>query len=90
MEALVRHLLEPVLTHPDSLEIQEIDSEAVLIVEVVTHEDDREALEADDERTLRSARSILSAAAGSRKATIELVDELSELEDEDDAEDDDE
>lgn len=83
MEALVRHLLEPIVAHPESIEIQEVESDAVLIVEVVTHEDDREVLEGDDARNLRSVRSILSAAAGSRKATVELVDELSEFEDED-------
>ncbi|MFT6142660.1 MAG: putative RNA-binding protein YlqC (UPF0109 family) [Myxococcota bacterium] len=90
MEALVRHLLEPIVSHPESIEIQEVESDAVLIVEVVTHEDDREVLEGDDARNLRSVRSILSAAAGSRKATVELVDALSEFEDEDDEDGDEE
>lgn len=89
MEPLVRHLLEPIVQHPDALEIQEVDTDAVLIVEVVTHDDDRAILEDDDGRNLRSIRSILSAAAGSRKATVELVDSLSEYEDEDEDEDED-
>jgi len=90
MEALVRHLLEPIFTHADELEIQEVDTDSVLIIEVVAHEEDAAVLTDDDGRNLRSVRSILSAAAGSRKATVELVDELSEDSDEDEDSDDDE
>jgi len=89
MEDLVRHLLEPIFSHPDELEIQEVDTDSVLIVEVVANEEDAKVLTDDDGRNLRSVRSILSAAAGSRKATVELVDELSELDDDDDEDEDD-
>jgi predicted RNA-binding protein YlqC (UPF0109 family) len=96
MEALVRHVLAPVLAHPDALQVQSLEGEAATVLEIIVHADDRLALEADDAQTLRAARTILSAAAGRRKATIEVVDEFSDpeaqadssdLEDEDDSDD---
>lgn len=74
---LARHLLEPVLRHPDAAQLQAVEGESVVLIEAVVHADDRESLEDDGGRTLRAIRTVLSAAAGRRKATIELVDELS-------------
>jgi predicted RNA-binding protein YlqC (UPF0109 family) len=39
------------------------------------HPDDREKVQGENGRTLRAIRNILSAAAGRRKATLDLVDE---------------
>ena len=76
MEALVRHLVEPIVTQPDAVSIQAVEGEAVVMLELVVHPDDRDRVEGDKGRTLRAIRSVLSAAAGSRKATLDLVDEF--------------
>jgi predicted RNA-binding protein YlqC (UPF0109 family) len=78
MQALVEHLLAPVLRHPASLRLQVVEGEAATIIEAVVHADDRDALEDDGERTLRAVRTVVSAAAGRTRATFELVDELSD------------
>ena len=74
MEALVRHLVAPIVEHPDDVSIQTVEAEATVLLELVVHPDDREKLEEDGGRTLRAVRTILSAAAGRRKASLDLVD----------------
>lgn len=73
MQDLVSHLVRPIVQHPDEVSVQVIEGEAAVMLELVVHADDREVLEADGGRTLRSIRSILSAAAGRKKATLDLV-----------------
>lgn len=75
METLVNHLVKPIVDHPDEVSIQTVDGESVVMMELRVHPDDKEAVEGERGRTLRSIRSILSAAAGSRKASLDLVDE---------------
>jgi predicted RNA-binding protein YlqC (UPF0109 family) len=75
MEALVRHLVEPIVSNPDDVSIQTVEGEAVVLLELVVHPDDRDRVEGDKGRTLRAIRNVLSAAAGSRKATVDLVAE---------------
>lgn len=77
MRDLALHLLQPVVKHPDDLHLQVVEGESVTIIEVVLHKKDRKALEEDDGRMLRNVRQVLSAAAGSRKATLELVESFS-------------
>ena len=74
MTDLVRHLLDPVIAHPDDVRVQLVEGEAAVVVEVVMHPSDRERLEADGARLLRAIRNVLSAAAGRRKATLDLVE----------------
>jgi predicted RNA-binding protein YlqC (UPF0109 family) len=75
MESLVRHLVEPIVQHPDAVSVQAVEGDAVTLYELVVHDDDRELFEADRGKTLRSIRNILSAAAGRQKASLDLVDE---------------
>lgn len=75
MEALVRHLVEPIVAHPGDVSLQVVEGESVIMLELKVHPDDRAVVEGDKGRTLRSIRSILSAAAGKRKATLDLVEE---------------
>jgi|JI61114BRNA_FD_contig_31_6307750_length_519_multi_2_in_0_out_0_2 predicted RNA-binding protein YlqC (UPF0109 family) len=76
MRELAEHLLKPILAFPDDLRIRVIEGDAAIILEAVVHADDRAELEADDGRTLRAIRTVLSAAAGREKATLDLVDSL--------------
>lgn len=75
MEPLVRHLVTPIVDHPGDVSIQAVEGEAVVMLELVVHADDRARVEGDKGRTLRAIRNILSAAAGSRKATLDLVEQ---------------
>lgn len=75
MIELAQHLLKPVVAHPDDISIQVVEGEASVILEAIVHPDDRTTLEDDGGRTLRSIRNILSAAAGRRRATLDLVEE---------------
>jgi predicted RNA-binding protein YlqC (UPF0109 family) len=74
-EALVRHLVEPIVGHPDAISLQIVEGEAVVMLELVVHPDDRGRVDGDKGRTLRAIRNILSAAAGGRKATLDLVEQ---------------
>ncbi len=73
MEALVRHLVEPIVSHADAVSLNLIEGEAVVALELRVHDDDRAAVEGEKGRTLRSIRAVLSAAAGKRKATLDLL-----------------
>jgi len=75
METLVRHVVEPIVDHPEAISVQTVEGEAVVMLELVVHPDDRSKVDGDKGRTLRAIRNILSAAAGSRKATLDLVDQ---------------
>jgi uncharacterized protein len=77
MEALVRHLVEPIVRHPDAVQLKAVEGEAVVLLELVVHPEDRERVDGDKGRTLRAIRNILSAAAGSRKASLDLVEQHS-------------
>ena len=75
MEALIRHIVEPIVKHKDAVSIRLVDGESVVLLELMVHPDDREVLEGDKGRTLRSIRQIVSAAAGKKKASVDLVEE---------------
>ena len=82
MEALIRHLVEPIVDHPGDVSGQAVEGDAVVMLELVVHPDDKDQVEGDKGRTLRAIRNILSAAAGRRKATLDLVDEHGALDEE--------
>lgn len=75
MEPLVRHLVEPIVSHPEDVSLQTVEGDAVVMLELVVHPDDRDRVDGEKGRTLRAIRNILSAAAGSRKATLDLVEQ---------------
>jgi predicted RNA-binding protein YlqC (UPF0109 family) len=75
MEDLVRHLVSPLVAHPDDISIQTVEGEATVMLELVVNADDHDRVEGEDGRTLRAIRTVLSAAAGKRKATLDLVEE---------------
>jgi predicted RNA-binding protein YlqC (UPF0109 family) len=75
MQDLVFHLVRPIVSHPDDVKVQVVEGEATVMLELSVHPEDRERVQGDNGRTLRSIRNVLSAAAGRRKATLDLVDE---------------
>ena len=82
MEALLRHMIEPIVDHPEDISVQVIEGDAATMIELVVHEDDRDKIEGNGGRTLRSLRNVLSAAAGRRKASLDLVEAHGEVFDE--------
>ena len=82
MEDLVRHLVTPLVANPDDVSIQTVEGEATVMLELVVNADDRDKVEGDDGRTLRAIRTVLSAAAGKRKAPLDRVDEHGDLDSE--------
>ena len=74
MEELLRHLVEPIVSNKDGVSIQAIEGDASILLELVVDEADRDRVKGEDGRTLRALRTVLSAAAGKRKATVDLVE----------------
>lgn len=81
MEDLIRHLVEPAVSNPEAVSIQAVEGDDVLLLKVSVDDADRSIF--DDDRTMRSIRTIVSAAAGSNKASVELADAEDEDADED-------
>jgi hypothetical protein len=80
MNELIRHLVTPIVQNPKSVSLQEIEGDNVTVVELVVHADDRDLVDGDKGKTIRSIRNIVSAAAGHRKVSVDLVDAHSEAE----------
>ena len=75
MQDLITHLIKPVVAHPDDVSINTIEGESVTMLELTLNPADHALFEGDNENNLRAVRSIISAAAGSKKATLEIVSE---------------
>ena len=73
METLIRHLVEPIVAHPEAVSVQIVEGEAVTMCELLVHPDDYDRIEDERGRTLRAIRNVVSAAAGHQKATVDLV-----------------
>ena len=74
MVDLVKHLVSPIVQHPDDVVVSVVeDGEAAMILELAVHEDDYDRVDGERGRTLRAVRTVLSAAAGRKKATLDLV-----------------
>ena len=75
MRDLVHHLVRPIVTHPDDIKVQVVEGEATVMLEMSVHPEDVDRVQGEGGRTLRAIRNVLSAAAGKRKATLDLVDQ---------------
>ena len=73
MQDLIEHLIKPVVAHPDDVSVNVVDGEAVTMLELSLNPADHALFEGDNENNMRAVRSILSAAAGGKKATLEIV-----------------
>ena len=75
MQELLLHVVRPFVNHPDDVSVQTVEGEAATVLELSVHEDDIERVRGREGRTLRSVRNIISAAAGKKKASVDLVTE---------------
>lgn len=74
MQDLVLHLVKPIVANPDDVKVQVVEGEATVMLELTVNESDRELVTGENGRTIRAIRNVLSAAAGRKKATLDLVD----------------
>ncbi len=73
MPELVLHVVRSIVAHPDDVTITPVEAEEVTILELRVHPDDVAAVDGERGRTLRAIRTVVSAAAGERKTTVELI-----------------
>ena len=74
MTELVKHLVAGIVTVPGGVSINTVEGEASLLVELTVDPADVERIHGPDGETLRSLRTVLSAASGQRRAVLELIE----------------
>lgn len=81
MSGLVQFLIQNIVRHPGEVRINETQGEASVLLELSVHPDDLRLVRGPDEETLRSIRTVLSAASGRRKVVLELIDPAEQAQD---------
>jgi predicted RNA-binding protein YlqC (UPF0109 family) len=71
--ALVNHAVKAIVAHPDEVVVTPVEGDAVTILELRVHPDDIAVVDGERGRTVRALRSVVSAASGERKTTVELI-----------------
>ena len=74
MKALVDHVVRGLVQHPDEIRINTVEGEASILLELSVAPSDLARVKGPEGETLRAIRAVLSAAAGRRKAVLELVE----------------
>ena len=72
-QALVGFVARSLVTHPDDVRVNQVEGEAVVMVELSVHDDDVARIIGPNGRTIRAIRQVLFAATGKRKAVLELL-----------------
>lgn len=80
MRELVHYMAKGLVRHPEQVQVDEEVGEASILLELCLSSEDADLLESRDELLLGAMRRVLSAAAGRRKAVLELVTEDDESE----------
>jgi len=79
MQELLLHVVRPIVNNPDDVSVQVVEGEAAAVLELSVNPEDIERVRGREGRTLRSVRNIISAAAGKKKASVDLVTEALEV-----------
>ena len=72
-QALLEHVLLPILSQPESLEFNFIEGSAVVVIELTVHDDDVALFTDDDSSLLNALQQILIVSGGKRKPSLELL-----------------
>lgn len=72
-EELLGHLLPPLLSHADQINLNIIEGSATVIIELKVHEDDSVILLKDEEALLKNVQQVLTVASQDRKFSLELL-----------------
>ncbi len=73
MKAVVDHLVRGLVGNPDAVRLNTVEGEASVLIELSVAPEDVARIKGPDGDTLRAIRTVLSAAAGRRKAVLELL-----------------
>lgn len=73
MKAVVDHLVRGLVANPDAVRLNTVEGEASVLIELSVAPEDVARIKGPDGDTLRAIRTVLSAAAGRRKAVLELL-----------------
>jgi uncharacterized protein len=74
MQALLRHVINGIVSTPAAVEIRETEGEASVVYELTVADADLDSVRGPDGETLRAIRTVLSASSGDRRAVLELVE----------------
>ena len=75
MRELVNYILRPLVSHPDEVQVTDIEGSASLLLELRMHPDDVNVLKDNEGQFFRAIQQVLSAAGGSTKPILELVED---------------
>ncbi|MES2638218.1 MAG: KH domain-containing protein [Myxococcota bacterium] len=73
MKAVVDHLVRGLVSKPDAVRLNTVEGEASVLIELSVAPEDVARVNGPEGDTLRAIRTVLSAAAGRRKAVLELI-----------------
>jgi len=74
VKALVDHVVRHLVGNPDAMRLNTVEGEASVLIELSVAPEDVAKVKGPDGETLRAIRTVLSAAAGRRKAVLELLE----------------
>lgn len=74
MKGLVAHLTRGIVSKPDQVHVNAVEGEASVLLELTVAPEDAAVVKGEGGETLRAIRAVLSAAAGRRKAVLELLE----------------
>ena len=74
MTQLAEFLVRSVVGNPGAVSVVEVEGEASVLLEVRVDPADLDRVHGPDGETLRAIRTVISAAAGQRKAVVELIE----------------
>lgn len=74
MTALVEFLVAGIVSEPGAVQIHEVSGESSTLLELTVAPADLDRVKGPGGETLRALRTVLSAAAGQRKAVLELIE----------------
>jgi predicted RNA-binding protein YlqC (UPF0109 family) len=71
---LAEFLVRSVVANPGAVSVNEVEGDASVLLEVRVDPADVERVHGPEGETLRAIRTVISAAAGQRKAVVELIE----------------
>ncbi len=74
MEELVTYVVRGLVDHPDQVSVNTVEGDASVMLELSVNADDIDLVKGDDGATLQHLRAVVAAAAGRRKAVLELLE----------------
>ena len=72
-QALLEHVLLPILSQPEALEFNFIEGSAVVVIELKVHDDDVPLFTEDESQLLSALQQLLIVSGGKRKPSLELL-----------------